>query len=136
MPAALAASGISGLLYAFYDAGMHSSRGVGPADLPTVILYGLFAALVGFIVALPALVLVGLPLTWPLRRRIAAYPLIAAPVYGAIGAGAGRLIAMGMDRGTAFPGRYDLPAMLFGAVTAIVWVGAIRWHVHRRHEQA
>ena len=126
MPAALAASGISGLLYAFYDAGLHSSGDVGLADFLMVLVYGLFFALVGFFFALPGLLIVGLPLTWPLRRQIADHPLIAAFAYGAIGAGAGRLIMMWLDRGTAFPGRYDLPATLFGAVTAIVWVWTLR----------
>jgi hypothetical protein len=122
VPAALAASGISGLLYAFYDAGIHSSGDVGLADFLLVLVYALLVAFTGFVIALPGLLLIGLPLTWPLRRQIVAHPLIAALVYGPAGAGAGRLIAMWMDRGTAFPGRYDLPATLFGAVTAIAWV--------------
>ena len=127
VPAALAGSAISGLLYAVYEAGMHSYRGGGGApELPVVLVFGLFAAFTGFVIALPGLLLIGVPLTWPLRRRIAAHPLPAAIVYGAIGAVAGRLIAMWMDRGTAFPGRYDLAAALFGAVTAIAWVVALR----------
>jgi hypothetical protein len=126
VPAALAASAISGLLYAFYDAGIHSSGDVGMADFLLVLVYALLAAFTGFVIALPGLLLIGVPLTWPFRRRIADHPLIAASIYGPVGAGAGRLIMILLDRGSAFPGREDLPATLFGAVTAIAWIWTLR----------
>jgi hypothetical protein len=122
VPAALAASGVSALIYLVYDLGMNSSADIGLADLPLLFVYLVLVAFTGFFIALPSLLLVGLPLTWPLRRRIAAHPLIAAILYGAVGAGAARLIMTWLDRGSAFPGRDDVPATLFGAVTAIAWV--------------
>jgi hypothetical protein len=87
-----------------------------------VLAAALLAASRGFFIALPGLLLIGVPLTWPLRRQIAAHPLIAALVYGPVGAGAGRLIAIGLDRGAALPGEADVPATIFGAVTALAWV--------------
>jgi len=126
VPAALAASGISGLLYAFYDAGIHSSGDVGLADFLLVLAYALLAACTGFFIALPGLLLIGVPLTWPLRRQIAAHPLIAALIYGPVGAGAGRLIAIWLDRGAALPGEADVPATIFGTVTALAWVWTLR----------
>jgi hypothetical protein len=98
-----------------------------------VLAYALLVALTGFVIAFPGLLLIGVPLTWPLRRQIAAHPLIAALVYGAIGAGAGRLLMMWLDRGSAFAGHEDVPAGLFGAVTAIAWVWTL-WKVRARLE--
>jgi hypothetical protein len=86
----------------------------------------LLVAMTGFLIALPGLLLIGVPLTWPLRRPIAAHPLIAALIYGPVGAGAGRLIAIWLDGGAALPGRAEVPATIFGAVTALAWVVTLR----------
>jgi hypothetical protein len=93
-----------------------------------VLAYALLVALTGFVIALPCLLLIGLPLTLPFRRQIAAHPLIAALIYGPVGAGAGRLLMMWLDRGSAVPGHEDVPATLFGAVTALAWVWTL-WKV-------
>jgi hypothetical protein len=120
--ASIVASLLGGLLYAFYEAVYRSSAGLSIHTLPLFLVFVLMAAASGLLLVFPSLLLVGIPLTWPVRRLIVAYPAASALLYAAIGAAAGRLIIMWLNRDVVFGDREIPPAMIFGATAAATWI--------------
>ncbi|MFC7497860.1 hypothetical protein ACFQRC_01340 [Enterovirga sp. GCM10030262] len=90
------------------------------STIPLLLFLVILTALMVFFIALPAMVLVGLPLTWPSRRWIREHRLSAGIGFGLIGAATGLAVHRLLDR-SLFADRYDTTAMICGGVTAIVF---------------
>src|SRR3954463_13264018 len=112
--ASLVASLSGGLLYALYEAIYRSSAGLSVDTLPLFLAFVPMAAVSGLLLVFPSLLLIGIPLTWPARRLIVSYPAAAALLYAAIGAAAGRLIILWLNRDVVSGEREMPPAMIFG----------------------
>jgi hypothetical protein len=80
----------------------------------------------------PGLILLGFPLSWPLRHLVVRHPLPAAVALVLIGGGASTWLFNFLDRDVAFPdpGTNAYIGFSYAGATAIAWVAAL--HRFRR----
>ena len=88
------------------------------ALLPTLwfLVFGL-----AVIPAIPSMLLVGIPLTWPVRFWIVSRPVTASIIYAFIGG----LVGYWVDF-WVYDDRYSRESIFFGSISAVAWIIAIR----------
>jgi len=89
------------------------------ASLPLLGGVALLIAVFGCILAFPALLLVGMPLSWPFRQAIYRHPVPFTVLYGFIGAFLGLWTALITG---AAAGDTLVPSLTVGAGVAAAWI--------------